>query len=26
MGPPRFDECSFVHGSIPQVISITLVR
>jgi uncharacterized protein (DUF2141 family) len=26
MGPPHFDECSFVHGPIPQVIPITLVR
>jgi 4,4'-diapolycopenoate synthase len=26
MGPPRFDECSFIHDSVPQVIPITLVR
>lgn len=26
MGPPHFDECSFVHGSDAQVIAITLVK
>jgi acyl-CoA reductase-like NAD-dependent aldehyde dehydrogenase/uncharacterized protein (DUF2141 family) len=26
MGPPHFDECSFIHGSDAQVIAITLVK
>ncbi|MEO6817582.1 MAG: DUF2141 domain-containing protein, partial [Edaphobacter sp.] len=26
MGPPRFDECVFTHGSSEQVIAITLVK
>ncbi len=26
MGPPRFDECAFTHGTKAQVIDITLVK